>query len=367
MHVKKPFSKRTTIGIVVLGCAMAALVWGLALGAGMPHTDLLVSRERVGDLGYTRPRASAAIATTGAMQAASAWSFDRGLPKGWARSPGTRVQTRINGITFATSPSNEIQLRSPSERLPSGLYRVLIDGTVLSGGLQVAVETSDRQHCSCATYFDPRSSTPQRPFLPLDFRLNERRTVRIVLGNWTDRNRSSLWRLHLIRVISVPAADQAAARYRDQASPLVPMSGLPVVLKRFHWTFTRRGLAPWLVAQGVHTRPAQSGLVVRTSPDPYGYALTMTLRLDPGRYLLRFDGKILQGGLSIGAIDVKENAWLGEHFYWYRQNGSPGVMAAPFKFLHWGTVELVLGNWAIRATPSKWLLRIVELDQLVCC
>jgi hypothetical protein len=367
MHLKEPFSKRTTIGIVVLGCATAALVWGLQLGAGTPHTNLVVSRDRVGDLSYTRPRASAAIATTGATQAARAWSFDHGLPKGWVRSPGTRVQTRINETTFATSPSAKIQLRSPSERLPSGLYRVLIDGTVLSGGLQLAVETSDRQHCSCATYFDPRSSTPRRPFLPLDFRSNGRRAVKIVLGNWTDHNRSSLWRLHLVRVISVPAADQAAIRYRDLASPLVPMSGLPVVLKRFHWNFTRRASAPWLVAQGVHTRPAESGLVVRSSPDHYGYALTMTLRLDAGRYLLRFDGKILQGGLSIGAVDVKEHAWLGEHFYWYRQNRSPGVMAAPFRFLHWGTVELVLGNWSNTASPSKWLLRAVELDQLVCC
>jgi hypothetical protein len=287
------------------------------------------------------------------------------MPSGWAPSRGARLVSGGAGTLVTTTPGSGIQLQSSEMRLKTAVYRVLVDGRVLSGGLQVGVEPSRGTGCEAASYFDASSTTPRRPLLRVYFRSHRERPVKIVLRNWSNGGEPSRWQLHAVQLVAVPPSKQLATVYRKRASPLVDMKKLPVVTHISRWTFARAGSAPWTVVPSTRIDKSGSLLRVQTSPDRYAYALTVRVRLEPGSYLLRFDGKILQGGLSLGVIDARRNAWIAERFYWYGQSSKAGAMATRFTFLRWGEVQLVLGNWAPTPAASKWLLRSVELVRLV--
>jgi hypothetical protein len=364
MRLTKLVTRRAAAGAVGLACGATALAWGVGFGVVRPDINVALPRDRASDVAYTRPRASAAVAGRQTLHAVRIWNFDDGLPRGWEASSGTRVESGSEGITFRTGLNSDIQLHSPPMRLPRGTYRVLIEGGVSSGGLQAGAEAGRGRDCSSAAYFDAKSTTPPRSSLPVLFTADPRRPVRIVLANWADRSRSSLWHLRQVRVLSIPAPDRAAAHYAALASPLVRIHEIPVTNLRFRWRFARRLPSDWFVNPGVSARPVRSGLAVRTTRDAYAFALTTKVTLGAGPYLLRFDGRIVRGGLTLGALDEKTDRWLGQHFYWSDQNGSPGTMAVRFSVRRQTRVVLVLANWATNRSTSRWSLRGVELDQL---
>jgi hypothetical protein len=264
-------------------------------------------------------------------------------------------------MLVTTTRGSGIALQSAPISLKPGVYRAIADARVLSGGLQMGVERSQGTNCEAAGYFAPSSTTPKRPLLRLFFVSHRDQRIKIVLRNWSESGVTSRWELRAVQLVAVPASERRAVAYRRLASPLVDLRKLlPVAFTSAQWSFSTVE-ALWTVAPGTRARASGAGLLVETRRERYAYALTLKMRLEPGRYLLRFDGKILRGGLSLGAIDTRRNAWIAERFYWYRQSNTPGAMATRFDFLRWGKVELVLGNWAPTPARSRWLLRSVKL------
>ena len=76
------------------------------------------------------------------------------------------------------------------------------------------------------------------------------------------------------------------------------------------------------LAPGARATRSPQGLAVRTRRNRYGSELTTDARLQPGRYLLRFDRGIRSGGLMLGALDEARNRWIGQSFYGYDRPGT---------------------------------------------
>jgi len=86
--------------------------------------------------------------------------------------------------------------------------------------------------------------------------------------------------------------------------------------------------------------------------------------LSPGRYELRADVDVREGGLELGALDADANAWLSTARYWH---GQPGFgsrdLAVPFELKKPLRVRPILSNWQHRAATSDWMVRTVWIRQ----
>jgi hypothetical protein len=358
--------KRAAIGIVGACCTVGLLVWSVGLGAAKSHIDLTAPKVGVADRTYMAQRASLAVSDTNTGRVLRTWTFDSGLPSGWEAAPGVQLANRDDSTVVSTnSNANDVQLHSPAVSLPRGVYRLLVDGAVSSGGLQVGVETTDGQSCSSADYFEAKSTSPGRSSLALPFVVDETGPVRVVLANWAQRSLSSLWQVRHIRVAAAPTRRvPTTAKYVAVASPLMPLTAATAGTPLFRWSLVNGLPSEWIAAPSVTTKTDRSGLVIRTARDHYGYQLTMALRLKPGSYLVWLDGRIVRGGLTLGAENLDTGRWLKTRSYWYGQSQSPGVIGTPFTIHRQTTVELVLANWSPKISRSVWHLRGIEIDQL---
>jgi hypothetical protein len=361
----KRASRRSILGIAAVVLFAVVLGWSARLGTAKPHVTVTPPPDHAGDLAYTRPLAETAASVGRTPQTVRSWSFDRSLPARWRLSAGARAAGSARATTVTTGETADIQLRSDVFKLPRGTYWLLADGTVRSGGLQLGIEAGDGVSCRTAGYFDRRSVTAQDSTLKLRFD-SDGSLIRIVLGNWIARNRPSVWALRRVRIVPVAHGarrSKVQARYAADASPLVQPGSFPVVNLRFRWSFARGVPTDLLFPAGARARRTRAGLLVLTTRERYGFIFTTQVVLGRGPYLLRFEGKILRGGVSLGALDAKTNTWIAQRFYWSGQSGERGSMGLPFSLGHSATIALVVGNWAPQPARSKWLVRRLELDQ----
>jgi len=361
--------RRAVIGLAAFGTTVTVLAWGVGFGDAKPHVTLTPRKVSVADEEYMRPRASPAVPDAPSGRILRTWNFRKGLPSRWEAVAGAQVSAKNGAVTVTTnSNGNDVQVRSPAISLPPGSYRLLVDGAVSTGGMQLGVEAADGQSCSAASYYDARSVAPGRSLFAIPFFVVRSHPVSVVLANWAQRNRSSVWQVRRIRLaagVERKRAVDAAARYAAGASPLMPLKGATAGTPLFRWTPAKRLPSEWVAERGVSMEPSTTGLVTRTTRQRYGYQLMMTLKLKPGSYLLWLDARIAQGGMTLGAENLETGKWLNTRSYWYGQRGSSGVMATPFSLHRPTTVELVLANWAMASSPSVWILRGIELDQLL--
>jgi hypothetical protein len=359
--------RNTLLTVSALALGVASLVWGTGLGAAKPHVRVAQSSDRSVDLDYMRGRTARAISAADDSTAVVAWSFRDGVPATWQTSQEVRATPGPGGAEVTTGLTSDVQLRSPSVSLPTGTYRVLLTGRVVAGGLQLGEESADGLACGAGAYFD-RSSTsgPERHVMPLTFHARSGKPLRIVLLNWAFQEHTSVWRLAGLKIVPVEKRrlSPVVREYRTNESPRLHLDRFPVVNRKLRWSFSRGIGLDWELAPGARATRGPQGLAIRTRRNRYGSELTTTVRLQPGRYLLRFDRGIRSGGLMLGALDEARNRWLGQSFYWYGQAGHSGVMGLTFTIGRSVSAQLVLGNWAPRAARSRWIVRAVELDQL---
>jgi hypothetical protein len=150
------------------------------------------------------------------------------------------------------------------------------------------------------------------------------------------------------------------------ASPLVATSAIVNFRPLYGWSFAQRVPFGWKTTPGVLRRPerSHSGQSVLTNSDRYGYVFSRLIRLHAGEYVLRFNGQILRGGLSIGVESMRTKTWIAQHFYWYGQAHSTDVMAVRFYVARDERLKFVIANWTISPGKSRWLIRGIELDNL---
>lgn len=361
-------SSLSTLLAVVGAVAVAAiLIWALQLGAPATLASGRLSTPSM-DTSYTRMRAAAAISTEGRIRASESWTFGRVLPQGWSLSAGASVLSHDHRIRLVTGPTTEIQARSPILRLPPGVYRALLQGSVESGGLYIGVESPEVGTCAAAAYFDQKSTGKRRAWLPLDFR-SDGRPLRLVLGNWTETPRNSVWLLSNLQIVDRTSAVRASAEaktYAATASPLVPASKLVNFAPVVTWSFAYKVPSDWDATPGVRTQRSlsSSGRLVTTNHDQYGYVFSRLIQLSSGSYFLRFRGKILSGGLALGVESKRTKKWIAQTSYWYGQADSNGIMGVGFDVPRDEAVKLVVANWSIAPANSRWLVQRIELDNL---
>jgi hypothetical protein len=359
--------RNTLLTVIAAALAVASLVWGTGLGAAKPHVRITQSSDRTVDLAYMHGRTASAISAPVDSTSVATWSFRDGVPASWQTSDVARATPGPGGTEVTTGLTSDVQLRSPLVSLPTGTYRVLLAGRVVAGGLQLGEESADGLACGGGAYFD-RSSTsgPAGQALPLTFHARSGKPLRIVLLNWAFQEHASVWRLAGLQIVPVEQrrVSPVVREYRTNQSPRLRLDRFPVVNRKLRWSFAGGIGLDWQLAPGARATRGPQGLAVRTRRNRYGSELTTDAQLQPGRYLLRFDRGIRNGGLMLGALDEARNRWIGQSFYWYGQAGHSGVMGLTFTVNRSMRVQLVLGNWAPRAARSRWIVRTVELDQL---
>jgi hypothetical protein len=103
-----------------------------------------------------------------------------------------------------------------------------------------------------------------------------------------------------------------------------------------------------------------------TEARPWAYSVVSPRQtLAPGSYRLYLSGKVLAGGLDLGALDVGANRWIEQSFYWSRQHGfARGWMSTRFRVDAPTQVEVVLSNWVPGEQASRWELRELRLARV---
>jgi hypothetical protein len=359
-------TSRGIIGAAGVISAATVLAWGVGFGAVKPDARFTPPKIGVADRVYMGPRAAFPIDVASGQKTVHSWRFSRGLPLQWQRAPGLRVSVRGGVSTLTTnSNANDVQARSSAVNLRRGSYWLIVGGAVSYGGLQLGLETADGQRCESAAYFGTNSTSPGRPILAVRFVVERTGSVRAVLANWAQRSLSSVWRVRRIWIAEANAPKATpSAQYSSVASPLLPLKLATAGTPLFRWALTEGLPAEWLPAPGVSTKRGGSSLIIHTTREQYGYQLTMVLQLKPGSYVVWLDGRMIKGGLTLGAENLETGKWLKTNSYWHGQRQSSGVMGTRFSLRRQTNVELVLANWSPTRSRSSWQLRGIEIDQL---
>jgi hypothetical protein len=292
------------------------------------------------------------------------WSFTSGSPRGWQVASGTKFVRVAKAIRLVTTPRNfGQQLRSALVSLGPGQYEIVVRGRVLNGGLALGVERGST--CLGNSFFSAAEWSHRRdlPLMTRALHLSARRRIRVVLSNWAYPDAKSSWRIERVFIRTLSPEERLANAYKVGASPLVKLTTLSTMSALLSWD-ARSALSDWAFTRDARSKVVHAGRVVVTGRNKYGYELVTKLTLVPGPYLFRVEGDVASGGMLLGALDARRNAWIAQRFYWYGQRRSRGAMAVPFVLRRSGEVELVLSNWAaLKPAESRWILRRLELLQ----
>jgi hypothetical protein len=106
-------------------------------------------------------------------------------------------------------------------------------------------------------------------------------------------------------------------------------------------------------------------VVVRTRSSSYGRQLSSPPRtLGPGSYVVAVDGRVIEGGLQLGVVDVRAGRTIAYKFYWSGQSfSSRQRMALSFDLANETEVGLILSNFSVAEHRSLWALRSLALTR----
>jgi hypothetical protein len=104
-------------------------------------------------------------------------------------------------------------------------------------------------------------------------------------------------------------------------------------------------------------RTSGAGLSVRTTTLPSGYQLGSPVgRLSAGKYVAVLRGTVVRGGLAVGVLDTRANAFVSTGFFRGYPHRPLVTMQVPFTLTRTKLVRMLLTNWAPHATSSQWRL-----------
>jgi hypothetical protein len=129
------------------------------------------------------------------------------------------------------------------------------------------------------------------------------------------------------------------------------------------WMFAGAIAPDWATTEGVTLEPTQDGVEIATTAGRSEYQITgPVVLLSPGRYELRADVTVGEGGLELGVLNADADSWLAQSRYWY---GQPGFgsrdLVAPFELSKPLRVKPVMSNWRHQSGTSWWLVRRIWL------
>jgi hypothetical protein len=141
------------------------------------------------------------------------------------------------------------------------------------------------------------------------------------------------------------------------------------------WAFAG-ALGAWRRVGNVSIQRIRSGIAVATTSSRYAYqVLSQPLTLRGGSYTVRAHGRVLDGGLGLGVINVRGGAWISRppgveaetqpqaSLYWSGQNLGGGRMGASFSLARASQVQVIFTNWAPSAYSSSWQLSSVQVEK----
>ena len=171
--------------------------------------------------------------------------------------------------------------------------------------------------------------------------------------------------LALIAVLPTqPPGESATVFYQQNATPLTPIPRGGTKIKT--WSFSSGLPTSWKGLTGVGVRNGSGGLSVSTTSARFGYQLLgPVIPLRAGTYLAAVQGRPVDGGLYIGALDVNNNKWLSTSDYWAGEGALRSrPMTLRFSVAKPMQIQLILSNWEASDRSSTWALRAVNLTRL---
>jgi hypothetical protein len=125
--------------------------------------------------------------------------------------------------------------------------------------------------------------------------------------------------------------------------------------------------AGWTPVAGAELKQHAGYLSVRTAPQSGLYQFqSATTTLMPGHYELILRGRLLAGGLTMGALNASANHWIKVASYWYGQSGKRTInMAVIFGLKAPTPVQFIFSNFAPQPTQSAWRLDRANLWRLL--
>jgi hypothetical protein len=132
------------------------------------------------------------------------------------------------------------------------------------------------------------------------------------------------------------------------------------------WPFDGAVAADWESIDGTVVEAAEAavGLVTTSGRSEYQLVGPVVL-LSPGRYELRADITVREGGLELGVLDTDANAWLRTAHYWHGQKGyGRQDLAVAFELPKPLRVRPIVANWRFQSGESSWLVRRIWIRRI---
>jgi hypothetical protein len=155
----------------------------------------------------------------------------------------------------------------------------------------------------------------------------------------------------------------AAGAHRRQWAPLVSSRWVRQPVTRT-WRFDRGLATSWSNLAQSTTRTGRGLLVVTTSPRYAYQLLSAPMLLAPGRYGVIIKGEVQHGGLALGILDTKGQAFVRTNLYYDGQFPmTDGLMVRTFTLAKPTKIQLALTNWSPGNTSSRWFLESASLTK----
>lgn len=107
----------------------------------------------------------------------------------------------------------------------------------------------------------------------------------------------------------------------------------------------------------VQLQAASDHLDVSTSSKNDAYQLVSpTVTLQPGTYVAAVRGELPSGGLLLGVLGVKKDAWIAQNPFVGRSPAARVTMPLTFTLTAATQVRIILSNWNQANHPSRWQL-----------
>jgi hypothetical protein len=151
--------------------------------------------------------------------------------------------------------------------------------------------------------------------------------------------------------------------YKALQAPVLSSVPPAAALSLISWDFSHNGNAGWTPVAGAESRQYPGYLSVQTAPAAQSYQFTSGVStLPPSHYELLLRGRLIAGGMSLGALDVSSNHWTSTASYWYGQSQGHVIdMAVTFTLRATTPLQFILSNLAPRPMRSAWRLTSASL------
>ncbi len=154
-------------------------------------------------------------------------------------------------------------------------------------------------------------------------------------------------------------ADLEGRFFTENASPFAAApSGEPAA----KWPFSA-GVPEGWSGDARDAAASANGGAFRTTRPQWSYQLVSPeVTLAPGSYTAFMQGRVLRGGVDLGVLDARQDAWIEQRFYWFGQVGfDRRWMATPFRVERKGPVKVILSNWVPEDRVSEWQIGEIQI------